>query len=102
MSDELYCDGIGEITVTGMIVRMDMVTLSPAKRDANGNPEPVFKQRIIMPVDAFANSVDLMQKALSGLVDAGVVRRNPSEPIVSSSDGEILDGAQTNSSPNFN
>ena len=28
-----------------------------------------------MPVDAFANAVDLMQKALGGLVEAGAVRR---------------------------
>lgn len=75
MTNELYADGIGEITVTGTIVRIDLMSLSATERDASNNPKPVFRQRIIMPVDAFANAVDLMQKALGGLVEAGAVRR---------------------------
>ena len=67
MTQELYADGIGEITVTGTIVRIDLMSLSATERDANNNPRPAFRQRIIMPVDAFANAVDLMQKALNGL-----------------------------------
>ncbi|WJH38148.1 hypothetical protein N7E02_01835 (plasmid) [Aliirhizobium terrae] len=103
MTDELYCDGIGEITVTGTIVRLDMMSLSPTKRDVNGNPQPAFRQRIIMPVDAFANAVDLMQKALGGLVEAGAVRRGGA-PVtkIPTVNGEILEPAPTNSSPNFN
>lgn len=76
MHDELYTDGVEEITVGGSIVRVDLVTLSPTERDANNAPKRVFRQRLIFSVEAFANSVDVMQNALQGLVDAGVVRRN--------------------------
>jgi len=100
MSNELYADGIGEITVTGTIVRIDLMSLSATERDASNNPKPVFRQRIIMPVDAFANAVDLMQKALGGLVEAGAVRRvnDPNQKV------EIIppSGASANASPNFN
>jgi hypothetical protein len=75
MNSELYADGIGEITVTGSIVRIDLMSLSATERDERNNPKTVFRQRIIMPVDAFANAVDLMQKALGGLIEAGAVRR---------------------------
>ncbi|QUS35688.1 hypothetical protein [Falsirhodobacter algicola] len=75
MHDELYADGIGEITVSGQIVRIDLVSLSPSERDANGQPKPVFRQRVVMSVESFANSVELMQKALNGLTEAGAVRR---------------------------
>ena len=75
MPNELYADGISEITVTGSIVRIDFMSLSATERDEKNNPEPALRQRIIMPVEAFANAVDLMQKALTGLVDAGAVRR---------------------------
>lgn len=75
MQDELYADGIGEITVTGSIVRINLVSLSATDKDDNNNPISAFRQRVIMPIDAFANAVDLMQKALSGLVEAGAVRR---------------------------
>lgn len=75
MHSELYADGISEITVTGSIVRIDLMSLSPTEKDAGNNPKPQFSQRIIMSVEAFANAVDLMQKALGGLVDAGAIRR---------------------------
>lgn len=75
MHAEIYTDGIDEITVGGAIVRVDLVSLSPTERDANNAPKKVFRQRLIFPVEAFANSVEVMQNALQGLVDAGVIKR---------------------------
>ncbi|MCA1406702.1 hypothetical protein I6F26_19370 [Ensifer sp. IC3342] len=101
MSTELYSDGIGEITVTGTIVRIDLMSLSATERDEKNNPKPAFRQRIIMPVDAFANAVDLMQKALAGLVEAGAVRRIgdiQKLPATDTQQGQMT----TNASPNFN
>jgi hypothetical protein len=77
MHTEVYTDGIDEITVGGSIVRVDLVSLSPTERDANNAPKKVFRQRLIFSIEAFANSVEVMQNALQGLVDAGVVKRNP-------------------------
>jgi hypothetical protein len=102
MSNELYADGIGEITVTGTIVRIDLMSLSATERDANNNPKPVFRQRVIMPVDAFANAVDLMQKALGGLVEAGAVRRIGDAGVLPAIDVKPPAQASVNASPNFN
>lgn len=102
MSSELYTDGIGEITITGTIVRIDLMSLSATERDANNNPKPVFRQRIIIPVDAFANAVDLMQKALGGLVEAGAVRRIGDLPAAPAGDRIQVPNVSANSSPNFN
>lgn len=77
MHAEVYADGIDEITVGGSIVRIDIVSLSPTERDASNAPRKVFRQRLIFPIEAFANSVEVMNNALQGLVDAGVVKRNP-------------------------
>src|SRR6516164_413018 len=77
MHAELFTDGVEEITVGGSIVRVDLVSLSPTERDANNAPKKVFRQRLIFSIEGFANSVEVMQNALQGLVDAGVVRRNP-------------------------
>jgi len=76
MHSEVYADGIDQITVSGSIVRVDLVSLSPTERDADNNPKSVFRQRLIFSVEGFANSVEVMQKALQGLVDAGAVKRN--------------------------
>ena len=78
MHAELFTDGIEEITVGGAIVRVDLVSLSPTERDESNAPKKVFRQRLIFSIEAFANSVEVMQNALQGLVDAGVVRRNES------------------------
>jgi hypothetical protein len=84
MHVELYTDGVDEITVGGSIVRVDLFSLSPTERDANNAPKRVFCQRLIFSVESFANSVEVMQNALQGLVDSGVIRRNqprvPAEP----------------------
>ena len=108
MHNEIYSDGCGEITVSGSVVRIDLVSLSPTERDAAGNPKPVFRQRIIMPVDAFANAAELMQKALSGLLDAGAIARSSSAAAIGSTLSKELrpmrdsQDATANVSPNFN
>ena len=43
MHAELYSDGVDEITVSGTVVRVDLVSLSPTERDANGDPKKVFR-----------------------------------------------------------
>jgi hypothetical protein len=73
---EIYSDGVDEVTVGGSIVRVDLVSLSPIERDSHNVPNKVFRQRLIFSVEAFANSVEVMQQALQGLVDAGVIKRN--------------------------
>ncbi len=80
MHSELYTDGVGEITVSGTIVRVDLVSLSPTERDENNAPKLVLRQRLIFSVEGFANSVELMQKALQGLIDAGAVTRTRARP----------------------
>jgi hypothetical protein len=109
MNNELYADGIGEITVTGSIVRIDLVSLSATERDEKNNPKTVLRQRVIMPVDAFANAVDLMQKALGGLVEAGAVRRigdvqklPAAEAAPARTDAKQAASKSANASPNFN
>lgn len=99
MHNEVFADSIGEITVTGQTVRIDLVSLSPGDRDAAGQPLPVFRQRIVMPIEGFANSLDLMQRVLNGLIDAGAIKRVAAEaPAARAKDGVPI---ITTRSPNF-
>jgi len=109
MHHELYADGVGEITVSGTIVRVDLVSLSPTERDANNMPKSVFRQRLVFSIEGFANSVEVMQKALQGLVEAGAVTRHQPKTTAASSAvpmiGERPRAAEqqrvANASPNF-
>lgn len=102
MFNEVYSDGIGEITVSGSVVRVDLVSLSPTERDATGKPKAVFRQRLVFSSEAFANSVEIMLKALQGLVDAGAVRRaGPAIEVGDRIEQRSDRPRSENSSPNF-
>jgi hypothetical protein len=75
MRDDVFADGIGEITVTGTTVRIDLVSLSATERDADNKPKSVFRQRIVMPVESFMGAFDLMERVAKQLIEAGTVKR---------------------------
>jgi hypothetical protein len=75
MHNEIFTDGVDEVTISGSIVRVDLVSLSPHERDADNAPKKVFRQRLIFSVESFANSVEVLQKALQGLIQAGAIKR---------------------------
>jgi hypothetical protein len=93
MHHEVFVDGISEITVTGPTVRIDTFTVSPSEKDADGNPRPVHRERIIMTLESFMNARDLIERVARELVQGGAVRRvePPSEKAT----------AKSASSPNF-
>jgi hypothetical protein len=100
MHSELYTDGVDEITVSGSIVRLDLVSLSPTERDENNAPKRVLRQRLILSVEAFANSVEVMQKALQSLVEAGVVRRTPEPRAAAGAEDSGMLHAMSKAKPN--
>jgi hypothetical protein len=77
MSEERYADAIGEISLVGPTVRIDLVSLSPSEKDEKGQPKPVFRQRIVMPVDGFLQSFGLMSRVMQQLEQQGVIKRQP-------------------------
>jgi hypothetical protein len=96
MQAELYADAIGEITVTGTIMRLDLVSLSTTMRDDMGQPVPERRMRVIMSLEGFANSFEVLQNAMNGLIEAGAIRRNEPEPVPAK-----LNKSNGNASPNF-
>jgi hypothetical protein len=74
MSEERYADAVGEISLAGTNVRIDLVSLSREK-DEKGQPKPEFRQRIVMPIDGFVQSFALMARVMQQLEKQGVVKR---------------------------
>ena len=46
---ELFADGIGEISLVGGMVRMDLVALTGSQRDQDNQPKLEFRQRVVKP-----------------------------------------------------
>lgn len=78
MSDERFADAIGEIALVGSTVRMDLVSLG-GEKDDKGQPKPVFRQRIVMPVEGFVRSFGVMAQVMQQLEKQGVIKRAQAE-----------------------
>jgi hypothetical protein len=79
MEEHIYCDDIGQIMVSGAIVRMDLMIQSATEKDAGGKPKLVVQQRVIMPIDAFLRATSRLQSSVQDMVKKGVIQRAPSD-----------------------
>lgn len=71
---EIFADGVGEITLSGGMVRLDLVSLVGSQNDENNKPRLEAFQRIIMPPDGFLRSFSAMENLVKQLIDAGLVQ----------------------------
>jgi len=73
--NNVYCDEIGNIAITGTIVRFELVTLSASDKDAVGKPQLVNSQTVIMPLDGFLRGAARLQGVVQELEKKGVIKR---------------------------
>ena len=97
-SKDIFADGIGEITLSGGMVRMDLVTLTGSQANSDEKPKLEFSQRVIMPPDGFLKSFSAMENLVKQLIDAGLVK--PRDQQVSN-DSNASKGGGSAKSPNF-
>ena len=80
MTEEVFADRIGSVSITGGVVRIDLVTLDPATPDAKGQPSPVLRQRVVMPADGFVGLANAALQAMARLEKLGLVKRAEAAP----------------------
>ena len=98
MSEELYIDSIGDVVVTGMVIRFDLMALDPSQRDDKNNIQPTVRQRVVMPIDGFVTAVQKLGGTLSKLEKMGVIKKTRKPGSVAQADPaevtrKILDSA---------
>lgn len=93
---EIFADGIGEITLSGGMVRLDLVSLVGSQNDENNKPRLEVFQRIVMPPDGFLRSYSAMENLVKQLIDAGLVQARDNAGGVQSTNS-----ASPTKSPNF-
>ena len=79
INEEIFSDRVGEISVTGPVIRLDLVSLSPTEKDEKKQPKPVFRQRIVMPVEGFVQSFALMAQVMQQFEKSGLIRKSPAK-----------------------
>ena len=93
MTAELYVDGVGEVVITGTVVRIDLMAFETSERDQNGRPRAIIRQRIVMPVDGFVRGVESLRNTLGRLEEIGVIKKRAAETSDQDGAAEDTDGA---------
>jgi hypothetical protein len=78
--NDIYTDGVGNIHVTGNLVRFDLITLQPNLQSENGQPVYNMNQRLIMPLEAFVQAFMLQDSVVKKLIEAGVIKNDAIAP----------------------
>ena len=98
-TQQIYADGIGEITLSGGMIRMDLVTMVGSQKNKDDNPPKLeVRQRIVMPPDGFLRSFSAMENLVKQLVEAGLVKPRDGETPISASTNNPQEPPK---SPNF-
>ena len=100
-SKDIFADGIGEITLAGGMVRMDLVTLTGSNNDEANKPQLKVKQRVVMPPDGFLRSFSAMENLVKQLIDAGLVKPRDGETGGNQENSAKSELSQPPKSPNF-
>ncbi|NYZ17556.1 hypothetical protein HL658_33860 [Azospirillum sp. RWY-5-1] len=70
---ELFADGVLDVGFGNGMVRIDLFSLSAVRRDANGQPLPALRQRVVMSLPGFLSALQAMEGMRRQLEQAGVL-----------------------------
>jgi len=73
--NQLYCDGIEEVTVTGGIVRIDFYAYVRGAAQADGRPPRETLSRLLLSPDGFVQSLNALERVVGVLEQRGLVQR---------------------------
>jgi hypothetical protein len=77
MEPQVYSDDIGAISLSGPIVRIDLMVQSATQQDKDKKPKLVIQQQVIMPIEAFLRAAGKIQGAVTELEKKGMITRKP-------------------------
>ena len=73
IGNHTFIDGVGDIRLRDGVIRMDLLALSPTRRDQEGNPVPQFVDQLVMSPHAFMRVVGALGSTLKQMQEKGLV-----------------------------
>lgn len=103
MNGRNFIDGVGEIRMRDGVIRMDLLALSPVRRDKEGNPVPEFVEQLVMSPEAFLRMFRSLAGTVQEMQNKGILQRRQEEDtggkVSGADDGDSAEAEA--SSPNF-
>ena len=75
IGNHTFIDGVGDIRLHEGIVRMDVLALSPTRRDKENNPVPEFVDQMVMSPHAFLRMVSALGSTVKQMQDKGLLTK---------------------------
>ena len=73
ISEQSFIDGVGDIRLRDGIIRMDLLALSPTRRDQEGSPVPQFVDQLVMSPRAFLRMVSALGDTVRQMQEKGML-----------------------------
>lgn len=74
IGNHTFIDGVGDVRLRDGVIRMDLLALSPTRRDEEGNPVPQFVEQLVMSPAAFGRMVTALGQTVSQMRDKGLIK----------------------------
>jgi hypothetical protein len=71
--NELFVDLVGEVAMSGGIVRIDLMAMSVDARGDDDKPVPEFRKRIVMSPNGFLQALQMLENFRDHLIEKGVL-----------------------------
>ena len=75
LGNHTFIDGVGDIRLRDGVVRMDLLALSPTRRDKEGNPVPQFVDQLVMSPVAFGRLVQALGQTVQQMQKQGLIHK---------------------------
>ncbi|WP_207477545.1 hypothetical protein [Arenibaculum pallidiluteum] len=76
-ASELFVDGLLDVSFARGIVRVDLYSLSAVEKNAQGQPKPELRQRLVLSAQGFVDLVNGLQIAAQSLRERGALPGAP-------------------------
>jgi len=73
IGNHTFVDGVGDVRLHEGVVRMDLLALSPTRRDKEGNPVPQFVDQLVMSPHAFLRMVSALGATVKQMQEKGLL-----------------------------
>jgi hypothetical protein len=90
--NQIFVDGLGDVTLVGGMVRLDFVTLAPAEKGAKGQPQVVLCQRTVMTLESFVRITEKMKESVQTLSKHLQARKSQSAQSAQPDDAQKVSG----------
>jgi hypothetical protein len=99
--NQLYTDGVEEVSITSGIVRVDLFQYVAGAKGKDGRPPREIAQRLLLSPEAFIQTYTALEQVVKQLQEKGLVQRRGDAAAAAGAAGKPPVMAPKGKSPNF-